>query len=430
MPPPPPPPRPPKPGEKPAIGHSNKPPPVPAKNAEPTEDYEVPENPHMQNKDIPPPLPPNHPKPSHGQDSSDDEYETPQTDSGGSLHEIKPKITAKSPLPPLPKEAKSPQGLTKPKPKPAEKKVPPVPSFKPQPVTNKPAIVPKPQAINRTKNTQNKIPIPKETENDSKDISLAKEKAGGIAARIAALQKNAGAADVPVPVPGKLPKPKPSSNSVSTGVSRTQSNADESSSSSPVSKRSQSPETVEKKQHKPPKGGAKALPPIPKAEEPEDTPPPPPSVATIPHKKDRTPIASKSPSFNPGSRPLPPPPGGSQSMDEENIEAESWYHGDISRDVSDQRLKSLGTNGSFLVRLSKKGGPTSPYSLSLFHEGRVWNLHIRKKADASFALGNEKPNELSFPSVSELISYHQTNPLVLAGAQSGQTQLRNTPDKS
>lgn len=50
-------------------------------------------------------------------------------------------------------------------------------------------------------------------------------------------------------------------------------------------------------------------------------------------------------------------------------------------------------DGAYLVRESKRAGKSNPYTLTIFHDGRVFHLNIRKRPDGLYALGKEKPRE-------------------------------------
>ena len=53
----------------------------------------------------------------------------------------------------------------------------------------------------------------------------------------------------------------------------------------------------------------------------------------------------------------------------------------------------MNTNGGFIVRDSKHGGINSPFTLTVFNQGRVFNINIRLRSDGLLALGKEKPDE-------------------------------------
>ena len=53
----------------------------------------------------------------------------------------------------------------------------------------------------------------------------------------------------------------------------------------------------------------------------------------------------------------------------------------------------MNSDGGFLVRSSKHGGPDSPFTLSVYNQGRVFNINIRTRPDGLLALGKEKADE-------------------------------------
>ena len=87
------------------------------------------------------------------------------------------------------------------------------------------------------------------------------------------------------------------------------------------------------------------------------------------------------------NRPLPPLP----------LISFSWFH-DLERETASNLLMNnkFAKEGSYLVRTSKRAGSNSPYSLSVYHDGKVFNLNIRKREDGLFALGKEKDKEKVF----------------------------------
>lgn len=50
-------------------------------------------------------------------------------------------------------------------------------------------------------------------------------------------------------------------------------------------------------------------------------------------------------------------------------------------------------DGAYLVRESKRAGKSNPYTLTIYHNGRVFHLNIRKRTDGLYALGKEKSRE-------------------------------------
>ncbi|XP_038070565.1 extensin-like isoform X2 [Patiria miniata] len=100
-----------------------------------------------------------------------------------------------------------------------------------------------------------------------------------------------------------------------------------------------------------------------------------------------------------------------------------WYDADLSRDEAVQILKQAKMDGAFVVRNSTKGGDNIPYSLSLWFNNKVRNLHIRLRDDGKYALGTYKDNEQVFDTAVLLIQHHMTSPLILAG-DAGKTCLK------
>lgn len=120
------------------------------------------------------------------------------------------------------------------------------------------------------------------------------------------------------------------------------------------------------------------------------------------------------------SRPLPPLP----------LEHYLWYH-NLEREEATNLLIKFGKEGGYLVRTSKRAGNNSPYSLSIYHDGKCFNLNIRKRQDGLFALGKEKDKEKTFQSIPQLIEYHQVEAILLTtkGINAGSTKLIETPNK-
>ena len=116
------------------------------------------------------------------------------------------------------------------------------------------------------------------------------------------------------------------------------------------------------------------------------------------------------------NRPLPQPVDKPVGLDDQ-----PWYHGDIQRQVADNKLVESGTNGCYLIRRSKNGGETKPYTLAIIYSGQVFNLNIRKKTNSKYALGMAKADEQEFSDLLELVTFFNTHRLILA---KGQTRLK------
>ncbi|KAK2151428.1 hypothetical protein LSH36_363g00016 [Paralvinella palmiformis] len=126
--------------------------------------------------------------------------------------------------------------------------------------------------------------------------------------------------------------------------------------------------------------------------------------------------------------PLPPAPAQTPASPikqyNRRVEDEMWYF-DIERNEVQDKLES--SPGMFLVRPSKLGGPRSPYTLCVFHGTRIYNLNIRLREDASYALGTPHANEKTFKNVAEMINYHHNNPITLAGQDRSTVLLTESP---
>lgn len=90
-------------------------------------------------------------------------------------------------------------------------------------------------------------------------------------------------------------------------------------------------------------------------------------------------------------RPLPPIPK-EESVEELMLPSFSWFH-DLERNEAEKILKQINTDGVYLVRRSKRAGLSSPYTLTLYHNGRIFHLNVRRRADGLYALGMEKYKE-------------------------------------
>lgn len=103
-----------------------------------------------------------------------------------------------------------------------------------------------------------------------------------------------------------------------------------------------------------------------------------------------------------------------------------WFH-PVERRHAEVLLQKT-EDGTYLIRESKHGGSNNPLTLSLQFKGRMYHVNIRQRADGRYALGTEKPNELSFSSVAELVETHQQEPLKLhsQGQIMGVTRLEHT----
>ncbi len=70
----------------------------------------------------------------------------------------------------------------------------------------------------------------------------------------------------------------------------------------------------------------------------------------------------------------------------------SWFH-DLERNEAERMLKQIGRDGVYLVRRSKRAGLSSPFTLTLYHNERIFHLNVRHRTDGLYALGMEKYKE-------------------------------------
>lgn len=177
----------------------------------------------------------------------------------------------------------------------------------------------------------------------------------------------------------------------------------------------------EKKQ--PANKAKRVLPPPPSAEEPAPEPVKPEPVKPEP----RIPEPVK-------PEPRKPEPKTAQiksteESSEGDLESYPWYHGQITRQQADSRLKQIAMDGMYCIRKSSGGGDR-PYTLAVFYENKVYNLPVRRRADRKYALGAEKKGEHKFATLLEMINFFKKNYLVIHASDSGQTRLVKSLPKS
>ncbi|XP_052226834.1 uncharacterized protein LOC127841800 isoform X2 [Dreissena polymorpha] len=115
-----------------------------------------------------------------------------------------------------------------------------------------------------------------------------------------------------------------------------------------------------------------------------------------------------------------------------------WFHGEISRQDSEKKLKEIGQDGTFLVRKSTQAGGnqsiqsggSQPYTLVVLFQNHVYNLKVRLRDDGQVALGEFKDDELTFKDVPLLIDHHKRNEVILVNVKEKkqhQTLLKKFP---
>eukprot|EP00090_Calanus_glacialis_P019699 TRINITY_DN30207_c0_g1_i9.p1 TRINITY_DN30207_c0_g1~~TRINITY_DN30207_c0_g1_i9.p1 ORF type:complete len:747 (-),score=240.74 TRINITY_DN30207_c0_g1_i9:43-2283(-) len=107
------------------------------------------------------------------------------------------------------------------------------------------------------------------------------------------------------------------------------------------------------------------------------------------------------------------------------LSAYPWYQS-IDRRRAEQLIKQLNRDGGFVVRDSKHGGADSLYTLTVHNNNKVFNINIRIRPDGVIALGKEKLEENTYPSVVTMVEHHQLEPLKLTAGDSGTEHSKTT----
>lgn len=111
---------------------------------------------------------------------------------------------------------------------------------------------------------------------------------------------------------------------------------------------------------------------------------------------------------------------------------EPWYFKSLKdRKTGDKLLRKVGKDGTFLIRESTKQGHIQPYTMMVLFQNNIYNLKIRVRPDGKMALGEEKPDEMSFMDVQKLVKYHRETEVILVG-NTGQhkTLLKCSPPQN
>lgn len=85
----------------------------------------------------------------------------------------------------------------------------------------------------------------------------------------------------------------------------------------------------------------------------------------------------------------------------QGLESESWFQPEMSRQLCEDVLKKEGKEGCFVVRSSSREGM---YTLSVLHGDHVRHYHIKEDCGQLYISERHR-----YPTVSELINYHQHN---------------------
>lgn len=200
---------------------------------------------------------------------------------------------------------------------------------------------------------------------------------------------------------------------------------------------------------KPPSPVSKAPPSVPiKPRSPSparDAPPLPPPSKSIPDKPAPAPYSQVKPNTNVSNGTKLGVQEDQQSSGDEDDDiyddaisnrdpllGEPWYFKSLKdRKTGDKLLRKVGNDGTFLIRESTKQGHIQPYTMMVLFQNNIYNLKIRVRPDGKMALGEEKPDEMSFMDVQKLVKYHRETEVILVG-NTGQhkTLLKCSPPQN
>ncbi|XP_075716107.1 lymphocyte cytosolic protein 2 [Rhinoderma darwinii] len=96
----------------------------------------------------------------------------------------------------------------------------------------------------------------------------------------------------------------------------------------------------------------------------------------------------------------------------DGIYSEQWYLGNVSRKDAENSLRSINKDGTFLVRNCSQSTLSQPYVLMVLYKNKVYNVRIRYDQNNQVYLLGSGGHE-TFDSVSEIIDYFGTTPLLL-----------------
>ena len=83
-----------------------------------------------------------------------------------------------------------------------------------------------------------------------------------------------------------------------------------------------------------------------------------------------------------------------------------WYHGGISDEEAEYRLKSVARgNGDYLVYDS--GRRRGEYILLVYYDGKCHRWKITRRRDGRYVVGGDGPGVESYESVRQLVKHHR-----------------------
>lgn len=94
------------------------------------------------------------------------------------------------------------------------------------------------------------------------------------------------------------------------------------------------------------------------------------------------------------------------------IEKEKWFK-NISRSEAENILLCEEKENHFVVRPCTSGGRNNPYSVTIYHQKKIINFHIRRRRDGLYATGVYCEKEKTFDSVADLVDFYRDHNLLI-----------------
>ncbi|XP_036365030.1 B-cell linker protein isoform X2 [Octopus sinensis] len=115
------------------------------------------------------------------------------------------------------------------------------------------------------------------------------------------------------------------------------------------------------------------------------------------------------------------------------LQNKPWYFGKLGRKAEESLLNEIKQNGAFLLRDSSQASVTHPFTLTVYSNDHFYRLKIRHLESGKFVVGEKKDSEIEFNTIQDLITYYETEPLLLLAAANNSnscTTLKYIPEKA
>uniref|UniRef100_A0A0L8FP21 SH2 domain-containing protein n=1 Tax=Octopus bimaculoides TaxID=37653 RepID=A0A0L8FP21_OCTBM len=115
------------------------------------------------------------------------------------------------------------------------------------------------------------------------------------------------------------------------------------------------------------------------------------------------------------------------------LQNKPWYFGKLGRKAEESLLNEIKQNGAFLLRDSSQASCTHPFTLTVYSNNHFYRLKIRHLESGKFVVGEKKDSEIEFNTIQDLITYYETEPLLLLATTDNSnscTTLKYIPEKS